>query len=222
MTRKSIAAAGVIAAVAGFASAGPITATFTADNHYAIFTRSHNTFSLVSGNETGASGSTGGYNWSAAETHLFDATGWVYIAAWSDKSVAQGLIGQLTTASETILSGDLRWDVLSTGVDRTTGDPYPTVAEMTSWVLAGDDEYAWESPHIGGANGLAPWGTIAGVSGTARWMWRNSEEVSNPLLGGNDHGELLIFRIPVSAIPAPGPIALAGLGGLMLARRRRS
>ena len=53
-------------------------------------------------------------------------------------------------------------------------------------------------------------------------MWRNSEEVSNPLLGGNDHGELLIFRIPVSAIPAPGPIALAGLGGLMLARRRRS
>ena len=215
-------AAAIVAAVAGVASAGPITATFTADNHYAIFTRAHNTFSFVGGNETGSAGTSGAYNWSAAETHTFDATGWVYIAAWSDKSVAQGLIGQLNTSSETILSGDLRWDVLSTGFDRTTGDPYPTVAEMTSWVLAGDDEYAWESPHIGGANGIAPWGTIADVSSTARWMWRASESVADPLQGGNDHGELLIFRIPVTAVPAPGPIALASIGGLMLARRRRS
>lgn len=221
MNRNAITAVAIIAAFAGAAAAGPVTATFTADNHYAIYSRSGDTFTFAGGNELGPSGSVGSYNWSAAETFNFDAEGYVYIAAWSDNAVAQGLIGQLTTSAETILSGDSRWEVLSTGEDRGDWDPYPTAGEMSSWVLNGDANDAWEVPHVGGANGISPWNTIADVSSSAHWMWRDIEGV-NPLQGGASHGELLVFRIPVSAIPAPGPIALAGLGGLFLTRRRRN
>lgn len=212
--------AAVIAAFTGAASAGPVTATFTADNHYSIYSRTGDSFAFIGGNELGPAGSVGSYNWSVAETLNFDAEGYVYIAAWSDNAVAQGLIGQLTTSSETILSGDSRWEVLSTGEDRGDWDPYPTAGEMSSWVLAGDVGNAWEVPHVGGTNGISPWSTIADVSSSAAWMWRDVDGV-DPLQGGASHGELLVFRIPVSAVPAPGSFALVGLGGLLMTRRRR-
>ena len=72
------------------------TATFTADNHYAIYGEYDGTLELIGSNESGASGSPGAYNWSLAETFTFDTPDTVYIAAWSDDRVAQGLLGQLT------------------------------------------------------------------------------------------------------------------------------
>lgn len=219
MLNQTIAACCGIAACVGGVSAGPITTTFTADNHYAIFSRAGSVFTFEGGNELGPSGSVGAYNWSNAETFSFDATGYLYIAAWSDKSVAQGLIGQLQTSSETILSGDSRWQVYSTGLDRGDWSPYPTVGEMSSYVATADTGGLWEAPHVGGSNGISPWGSIADVPGDARWMWRATGE-SDPLQGGANHGEMLIFRIPTD-VPSPGPLALAALGGLLASKRRR-
>lgn len=217
---RIVTIAAALAVIAGSAHAGPVTTTFTADNHYAVYSRTIGGFTFQGGNELGPEGSSGGYNWSVAETYTFDADDYLYIAAWSDNSVAQGLIGQVVTASETILSGDGRWEVYSTGDDRGDWSPYPTVGEMASYVSTADSGDLWEVPHVGGANGIAPWNSIATVSGDSRWMWRGTTE-GDPLQGGANHGEMLIFRIPV-AIPAPGPLALAGLGGLLLSKRRRS
>ncbi len=219
MLNRMMTASVGIAVCAGISSAGPVTTTFTADNHYAIFSRAGSVFTFEGGNELGPSGSPGAYNWSKAETYSFDAAGYLYIAAWSDKSVAQGLIGHLVTASETILSGDARWQVYSTGVDRGDWSPYPTIGEMGAYVVAADTGSLWETPHVGGANGIAPWSTIAEVSDDARWMWRATGE-SDPLQGGSNHGEMLIFRIPTD-VPSPGPLVLAALGGLLASKRRR-
>ena len=200
------------------AHATPVSATVTADNHYAIFTVNQSGLSYVGGNETGAAGSPGTYNWSMAESWAFDTTGLVYIAAWSDDSVAQGVLGQFTANGDDFSSGDARWEVYATGVNRGDGDPHPSVLEMFGHIGDADTGNLWEAPHIGGGNGISPWSTIAGISGEARWMWKNVDGDSDPLQGGSGAGEMLIFRI---AVPAPGAMAIFSAGGLVLLRRRR-
>lgn len=215
----ALLAATTLVAFAGTAHAGPVTATITADNHYALYTTSGSGVAYIGGNETGTAGSPGTYNWSKAETWNFNAGEYIYIAAWSDNSVAQGLLAQLVMESETILSGDARWEVMSTGIDLNTGASHPTSGDIESWVSLAESNNLWEAPHVGGANGIQPWGVIAGITTDANWMWRGIES-GDPLSGGANHGEFLIFRIP-GVVPAPGPIALAGLGGLFMARRKR-
>lgn len=219
MTKPALAIAALVACT-GSAIAGPVNVSITADNHYSIYSRAGSDFTHIGANEPGPDGAPGTYNWSQAETWNFDAEGYLYIASWSDNSVAQGLLAEITTLTETILSGDPRWEVMSTGLDLGDWDAAPTPGDIAAWVFDADANGLWETPHVGGTNGIEPWSTIAGISVDARWMWRGSQSVADPLQGGADHGELLIFRIPVS-VPAPGPLALAGLGGLMLARRRR-
>src|SRR5579862_2644107 len=102
---KSIFAAAALFASATPSFATPVTvnATVTADNHYALFYGIGNNLNFVGRNELGGDGNPGTYNWSLPEQFSFTAdTGeYLYIIAWSDDSVAQGLIGQFQLSNGT-------------------------------------------------------------------------------------------------------------------------
>lgn len=98
---------------------------------------------------------------------------------------------------------------------------------VASWTAPGGT-FNWTSP-LASATAAAVDGNAAGrVNGRGgtvedlawahgdtlwvRWIERNE--------AGNDHG-LAIDDVSFSAIPTPGAIALLGMGGLMISRRRR-
>lgn len=210
-----------LVAVAGFAataSADTINAVITADNHYSLYTKTGTIVSLVGGNEPGAGGAPGMYNWSLPETVSFDAGDRIYIAAWSDGSVAQGLLAQITLGNTSYDSGHPDWQVYATGIDMGDGDPWPSAGQIDTLTKFADDNNLWEAPFVGGSNGIAPWGAVPGINATAKWMWYNIPGNPDPLNGGSNFGEFLIFSMPV---PAPGAAAVVGLGGLAAFRRRR-
>lgn len=222
-TLAAILAASVVAGVGASANAEIVNVTITADNHYALYSSQAGVFTYHGGNELGAGGAPGTYNWSIAENHTFNAGNILYIAAWSDDSVAQGVMAQFQSDSlGTLLSGDSRWEVYATNINRGDGDPHPAALDIFAHVLAADFGNAWEDIYVGDANGanVDPWGTIAGIDNSARWMWKNVPGDNDPTRVGSGAGEMLIFRI-ASPIPTPATATLLGLGGLTAFRRRR-
>lgn len=212
-----LAAASVVAVAATTATAD-VAGVITADNHYALYTSTGGAFSYHGGNELGAGGAPGTYNWSAAESYTFTGGDVLYIAAWSDDSIAQGVLAQFQVEGMgEILSGDARWQVYGSNINRGDGDPHPDALEIASHVSFADTHMLWETPFVGDANGAEPWGTIAGITAAAQWMWRDTPGNADPLHVGSGEGEMLIFR---TTIPAPGSLAALGLG-LAVVRRRR-
>ncbi len=205
------------AGLASISSAAVVEATITADNHYALYSSTGATFSYHGGNELGSGGNPGTYNWSLPETYSFEAGDFVYIAAWSDDSVAQGVLANMTAGSLNLDSGSPAWQVTAVNVNMGDGSPHPDASDIAARVAFADANNLWETPFVGGANGVSPWGTVPGIDGNARWMWRANDGMDTTQ-GGANYGEFLIFR---TTVPAPGSLALAGLGGLLMARRRR-
>jgi hypothetical protein len=219
MSVQVSAAAAIIAAFAGAAHAAVVQTTMTADNHYAIYADNGGVITLIGGNELGRVGNPGTFNWSLPETFNFSASTAVYIAAWSDDAFAQGLLGDMTINGQDFSTGNAAWRVYRTGLDRDDDQNYPSVGDVTTQLGIANANNLWEVPHVGGLNGIQPWGVIPGVStNNARWMWATQPNDTDPLIGGVDVGEYLIFCIPV---PTPGSAALLAVGGLLAIRRRR-
>lgn len=213
------AAAGFIATITGFASAEVLHITITADNHYALYTSTGAMFSYHGGNETGYSGDPGEYNWSLPESYTIQSGDRLFIAAWSDDSVAQGVLAQIFGQDErTLHSGNPAWEVYHTGLNRGDGDAHPSIEEIAGHVLTADTMNLWEVPYVGEEHGVGPWGSVPDIAAAARWMWWNTPGDPDPLRDGSGAGEMLVFGM---RIPTPGTLTLAGLGGLCLARRRR-
>lgn len=221
-TNRILAAMTMLLCSAGAASAGTINATITADNHYALYVDGPGGVQYVGGNELGAGGAPGTYNWSRAESWAFQTLQYIYIAAWSDKSVAQGLLAQITLPTgQTLHTGDKAWKVMYSGINKTSGSAHPVASEIQTLAALADANDLWEAPYIGEQNlpSTGPWGRIDGITSDARWTWGNPARVADPLRGGADHAEYQVFRV---AIPTPGAAALAGVGMLMCVRRRRN
>ncbi len=194
-----------------------IEATITADNHYALYFGAVNGsfVTFVGRNELGPGGSPGSYNWSQAESYTFDMSvgDYIYIAAWSDDSSAQGLLGQFVISDwdTTILTNTSDWEVYLTFDDKDSYSPAPTESELASEI----SDASWNIVSDYMAHGSGPWGDyIAGISSEADWIWGSA------LTPGSDYGEYQIFRTQV--IPEPGTMFLLGLGGLALLRKRRA
>ncbi|MBS0192379.1 MAG: PEP-CTERM sorting domain-containing protein [Phycisphaerales bacterium] len=213
--------AGMLAALSGMASADMLSFHITADNHYALYSSAAGVYSYHGGNELGSGGNPGAYNWSLPETYLINGGDRIFIAAWSDDSVAQGVLAQVMNLStqQSLDSGSPAWMVYHTDVNRGDNDPHPSIEEIAGHVLNADTFSLWETPYVGEANGTQPWGTVPGIGDQARWMWLNTPGDDDPLRGGSAAGEMLIFSMQV---PTPSSLALAGLGGLCVMRRRRS
>ncbi len=208
----------VAAGSAACAQAATVDAVITADNHYALYSSTGNVFSYHGGNELGAGGNPGTYNWSEPEPYSINVGDYLYIAAWSDDSVAQGVLANIWVDGSPLHSGNAAWEVYKTDINRGDGDAHPLASEIDGHVTFATANALWETPFVGGANGSGPWGMVPGINGDANWMWYATPGDDNPLEGGSGAGEMLIFR---TAVPAPGAAALAGLGGLLVARRRR-
>ena len=210
----------------------------TADNVYAIYTGDQFSATTLIGNATNLLAAD---IWSIESYSLtVPDLSYVYIAAWSDDSVIQGLLAdfQNITLGEQVLSGDPRWKVTSTGLNLGNTDPPPTLATMTAQILLananGTPSGGWvantASPNDNAAGGIHG-GTIGGIDGAARWMWYDSGlDTSPPTFApipfdGFNHEEFLIFRMPVipedTVVPEPASFAPLMFLGLAWIRKRR-
>lgn len=178
-----------------------ITGHFTCDNSYSIWLgdvnqvfppcRLHATNTQASDIRTGEDlvppiqPSTGSY---------------LYICAWSDDNIFQGLIGSFT-GDITIHTGDPRWQVLPTKNNHGDNE-FPTINEINS-AIASAQPSDWKNPAVGASNGGPPWDVvISGITTAAKWMWYDSGRDTQPQypsyvpFSGFNHDEFLIFRIP--------------------------
>lgn len=218
----ALAICSCLVAACGSAHGAIVNAMITADNHYALFADGPDGVFMVGHNESGAGGNPGRYNWSLPESWTFDTLGDIYIAVWSDKSVAQGLLAQITLEDGTTLhTGNAAWEVTYSGFAKSTGESAPGVSEIESVVAAADLGDLWEAPYVGQGNlaSTGPWGQISGITSDAKWTWGNPNGLADPLRGGNDHAEYQVFRI--SVVPTSGTASLAGVALLAFGRRRR-
>lgn len=195
----------------------PVKAMLTADNVYELcFGNANQVFECVGTDNI----------WKTAESYEFivNASDYIYIAAWSDKAGAQGLLAELMVGDHSILSGDPVIDVCATGhnLDYSSTPPgadhYTTELELC--------KKKWTAVAVGEPNGASPWGMIDGMADEARWIWYQSnntdcagsfpgdpdypvdvrslekavdgENGNPPFTPGCNHDEHLIFRLPVS------------------------
>lgn len=149
--------------------------------------------------------------------------------------MAQGFIGDFTntTTSLTIDTGLTVWEVFSAGNHAQTNpffpNPWPanlqpTQAQVDTAIAFATANGLWQAPDTapGGApNGSAPWGFRPGIDANANWIWHRAPNGPiDPLHGGFNHDEFLVFRV-AGAVPAPGSLLTFALIGLGAARRRR-
>ena len=207
------------------AVARSLTATFTADNAYELWS---GTASAVLARLGGAENCLAS-EWRGAETFgavLPDAATHLYLVAYSDDSGGQGVLGSLDIDGRGLLTGDAGWEVFATGVDRDLacatppGAGPPSALEIDSRIAIANANAGspattsggWVDLQGGGSGTLAVGGAnqlpagpplnevITGIDPLARWMWYAPPGVANPFSGGGTHREFLIFRMPLSVL----------------------
>lgn len=180
-----------------------ITATITADNHYAIYTGGHNgtDLILVGRNELNRTGSSGENNWAIPETWTFDLSRnkTIYVATWSDDITAQAWIGQFAdyTTNQIAFTNIDDWVWMPTNNDLDDGSPAPAPDEVSTFVSS----HNWQAiPDSYGTNWRnnedQPWGKIPGISSKADWIW------GTPIEPGSGAGEYHIYAMKPSAMRA--------------------
>lgn len=90
-----MSALAAMAASTGTAQAELVEVTMTADNHCAICADNVGVLTCIGGNELGRDGDPAQFNWSLSKQWNVTTTAAIYVAAWSDESTTQGLLGHV-------------------------------------------------------------------------------------------------------------------------------
>jgi hypothetical protein len=211
MTRKSsfrklfvlVALTALSISIAGLASATTISGTTTADNAFFMFLSTNN---------------------SMLGTQIASANNWPVAVSVPASALSPGVTNylQVEVINYGLQSGFLGDFSLSTGFQFANGTQ--SISTDTTWAgiyNSGNNSVAvqpWVMPTGGvvslGANGVAPWGTIAGISSGALWIWPND---ASSLPGGSACTNCTVdFSIAITptAVPEPGMLAIFGSGVL--------
>ncbi|HWX42873.1 MAG TPA: hypothetical protein VN345_17125, partial [Blastocatellia bacterium] len=142
---------------------------------------------------------------------------YIYIVAWSDASVAQGLLATFAGPHAKISTGNPCWQVYATGL-KFPSFSSPGKKKFRNFLNAQLDiacsNNLWTTPAVGGNNlsgNMVPGGSgtplepinAAGADGTANWIWFQSGNAAcagpdSPFAPGCNHNEFLIFRFPAT------------------------
>ncbi len=216
---------------------GALAANAAAQINFDVIITADNQYGLYTGDATSADTYVGGaFNTLAADIFMPESynltlpnNGYLYITAWSDAAVLQGLMARFDSSLGTFYAGQSGWEVTATGITRANGASPVALSDLTTEILnanAGTNASAgWVAPDFGPMNNnSSPWGaTVGGGMGPdANWTWYDSGADPRPdaPYDGFNHDEYLIFRLPVN-IPAPTTAGLFAVGALAGARRRR-
>lgn len=213
-------------------------ASFATADDWLINVTCDNQFDLYFGGPTSTTFAAGGgaswpttYNFTALNRPGSD---YIYISTASDHGVAQGLIADFTniTLGLTTVTGDAVWEVFPAGRYLTQlgftnpwpANTQPSQAQVDLAIAYAENNGLWIPTSTNPSqnlNGVSPWGFRTGISASARWIWHQAPGgPSDPLRGGFNHEEFLVFRLP-GAVPAPASLGLLAGAGLMGCRRRR-
>ena len=230
MKRSIVGLAALMVLVVAVESQGAIavSVTLTADNHYGLYYGKEDGSSLayVGRNET-TDGPTGGgapgqYNWTLPETWNFATPDYIYVMAWDDGG-PQGWLAEFTLPSSTLLTNLTDWEFyVSASSSPGTADPPVGTAALSTEISSA----SWAAPLASAANGSSPWGTIPGISSSARWIWHDTLSSNS-----SSDGKYVVFRtvnpVNMSAVPEPASLAIWSIIGLTFTgigwwRRRKS
>lgn len=178
----------------------PIAGRVACDNYHRVYTANCESAFMELTDRGGACAYTPAPEYDFASTDRF-----LYIVAWSDASVAQGLLHDLTYNGAPIYSGDPRWQVFATGITKSSCANAPTPAEIRQQILGANQFDQWTAPALGPTNTPGNgtiWGAQSAIAASARWMWFDSGldtgGTNPPFEDGYDHGEFLIFRMQLA------------------------
>lgn len=168
-----------------------------------------------------------------AETYIVPsaaaaAGSYLYVVAWSDESVTQGVLGRFETADgtgEVIQTGDDGWEICATGMNYDIGSGGPTVevinAQITACNAGTTPSGGWlgTTPDqnralvMGEANEAGSAGDFRAVCvdptrgdsvpTEAKWMWYDDDVTDSRsafISDGDPHDEFLIFRLGTEVI----------------------
>ena len=161
-----------------------INAVITADNDYALYYGTEDGSSITFVGRSNVNDT-----WTTAENWSFtvEEEDYIYVAAWSDNGVAQGLLGQFITDLPSTILTNTNWQVYLTSDDKGNGSAEPTTSEMSNEIAGA----VWSPVSDFIDHGSGPWGFVTGIDSAADWIWGSS------LVPGSGFGEYQIFRIQV-------------------------
>jgi hypothetical protein len=183
------------------------TATFTADNFFALYVgkADGSGLTLIGRDAVG--------DWTSAETFQLQAApdDYVYIAAWeapNSDGGPQSLIGQFALpGGATLATSPLTFDYVLGPKGASPGgalnDPAPTPAMIQSVVNAANLGASWATPEASADKTSPPWGpTIGGAfaAGT-QFIWADT---FNAVSASNTDNTYVLFRSKEPLIPAKG------------------
>ncbi len=176
-----------------------VQASFTADNHYALYygDADGSQLTFVGRNEPGPSGNPGTWNWSKPESFAFDAPAGshLFLVAW-DTDLWQMVAGEFAVeGEEPVATSATTWQCVFTQ-DNNPGEPgsLPGISALSTQ----SESAAWQPPLAAAPQGTEPWGAIPGLSPAATFIWPDTLDQAS----SSDSG-YVIFRTTQPAVPFP-------------------